>query len=247
MSFFVDGSPTGVAVADFDGDGRLDLAVCTQGPSTVQLLLSVTEPVVELIGAGGTYVQDFDAALGTEADVPGTDVPAGWTPVIEGQKQRQISRSYPPDEPAAGVYNAGPEGDSDRALALGDEGSDALSQLQLAMQVTDEPLYALTLAFDLEVWAGDPAFVVEAGEAAFQVTIQSQQGGRWVPLADLGVVTTGPILEPSDTIVLDGNIATQSECTSKAASSTHTLCRGLCCGLTSVCRPAAKVPDTSTG
>ena len=86
-------------------------------------------------------------------------------------------------------------------------GSDALSQLQLAMEVTDEDLYALKLAFDLEVWAGDPAFVVEAGEAAFHVTIQSQQGGRWVPLADLGVVSTGPSLQPSDTIVLDGNTA----------------------------------------
>ena len=209
VSFFVDGSPTNVAVADFDGDGRLDLAACTQGtdPSTVQLLLSTTEPVMELIGVGGTYVQDFDAALGTEADMPGKDLPAGWTAVIEGHPQRQISQAYPPDEPAAGVYNAGPEGDSDRALALGDEGSDALSQLQLAMEVTDEDLYALKLAFDLEVWAGDPAFVVEAGEAAFHVTIQSQQGGRWVPLADLGVVSTGPALQPSDTIVLDGNTA----------------------------------------
>ena len=207
VSFFVDAFPVGVAVADFDGDGRLDLAVCAQEPSTVQLLLSTTEPVVELIGAGDAYVQDFDAALGADGDVPGTDLPAGWTAVITGQERRTISASYPPEEVIAGVYNAGPEGDSDRSLALGDEGSDALSQLQLAMEVTDEDLYALKLAFDLEVWAGDPAFVVEAGEAAFQVMIQSQQGGRWVPLADLGVVTTGPILEPSDTIVLDGNTA----------------------------------------
>ena len=205
VSFPVDGSPTGVAVADFDGDGRLDLSVCTQEPSTVQLLLSTTEPVVELIGAGDTYAQDFDEVLGLAGDTPGTNLPAGWTAVITGQERRTISALYPPEEVVAGAYNAGPEGSSDRSLALGDDGSDAPNQLQLAMEVTDEKLYALKLAFDLEVWAGDAAFVMEAGEAAFQVTIQSQQGGRWVPLADLGVVTTGPALQPSDTIVLDGN------------------------------------------
>ena len=246
VSFFVDAFPTGVAVADFDGDGRLDLAACTRSPSTVQLLLSTTEPVVELMGAGGTYVQDFDAALGTEADVLGTDLPAGWTAVIEGNSQRQISQSYPPDEPAAGAYNVGLEDDNDRALALGDEGSDALSQLQLAMEVTDEDLYALTLAFDLEVWAGDPAFVVEAGEAAFQATIQSKKGSRWVPLANLGVVSTGPGARSPPTRSCSTGTRHPIKCTLKAASSTHALCRGLCCGLTSVCRPAAKAPDMFT-
>ena len=53
-------------MADLNNDGRLDLAVCTQEPSTVVVLLSTIEQVVELSGAGGTYVQDFDEALGPE-------------------------------------------------------------------------------------------------------------------------------------------------------------------------------------
>ena len=156
VSFPVEGSSKDVAVADFNEDGRLDLAVCTQEPSTVVVLLSTIEQVVELGGTGDTYVQDFDEAFGIEADIPGTELPPGWSVVVAGQEQRTITGEYPPQETTADTFNVGPEGETDRALALGDLGEGGVNRLQMEFTISEQDLYALTLSFDLEVWGGDP-------------------------------------------------------------------------------------------
>ena len=73
------------------------------------------------------------------------------------------------------------------------------------MEITEQDLHALTLSFDLEVWGGDPALADDPGTAELEVSLQIDEGEGFVPLADLGTVSTGPSLSPSDFIMLDGN------------------------------------------
>ena len=111
----------------------------------------------------------------------------------------------PPQQTTADTFNAGPEGEPDRALALGDTGEQGVNQLQLEWTVTEQEMYALTLAFDLEVWGGDPALALDPGTATFQVALQIDRGDGFEPFVDLGTVSTGPSLSPSSIVILDGN------------------------------------------
>ena len=49
------------------------------------------------------------------------------------------------------------------------------------------------------------SLAVDPGTAELEVSLQIDEGGGFVPLVDLGTVSTGPALSPSDFIMLDGN------------------------------------------
>ena len=67
--------------------------------------------------------------------------------------------------------------------------------LQLLADVTDANSEQLQLSFDIEAWdAATSSSTTNPGEAAFDVSIEIDRGDGFVPLIDLGRVTTGPTL-----------------------------------------------------
>ena len=205
VDFAVEGAPSGIVAADVDGDGHVDLAVCTQGPDAVQLLLNTAADVTTLRGDGDTYDQDFDQRLPADGNGTGSFLPAEWTAVTAATVQDTITAAFPPDWVSSDIYNAGPVDSSDRTLALGDGGDDAQGQLRLELEITAQDLRALSLSFDLEAWGGEPGLAANPGEAAFQVTLEVDEGSGFVPLADVGTVSTGATLTAPDPILMDGN------------------------------------------
>ena len=106
------------------------------------------------------------------------------------------------------LYNAGADQGSDRALAIGIGSETSQGTLQLLANVTDANAEQLQLSFDLEVWdVASSTTTVNPGEAAFDVSIDIDQGDGFVQLLDLGRVTTGPTLQKPLTspAYLDGN------------------------------------------
>ena len=153
---------------------------------------------ISLSGADGVYEQNFDAALGIDSSVDDQPLPPGWTGSRNGIATSHLTtKTFPTGSVGRGtlVYNAGENQDSDRALGLGIGSETNRGTLQLLADVTDAPAQQLQLAFDVEVWdAATSRSTTDPGEAAFDVSIEIDGGDGFVPLLDLGRVTTGPIL-----------------------------------------------------
>ena len=86
--------------------------------------LYVASPPELLDGIGQTYVQNFDAALGNDSNVTGTILPTGWFMTNDGNPSFTITTEFPPGNVAPGTYNAGVDSAADRALVIGNAGSD---------------------------------------------------------------------------------------------------------------------------
>jgi hypothetical protein len=145
---------------------------------------------VGLSGAGGEYSQDF-SALGTDSSHGGTPLPIGWTFTANDVVfNNTTTGQFPaPRYSYAGAYNAGESGDSDRALTTMATTIEQ-GELHLRAEVTDSPLAALELSFDIEAWQVQR----NPGEAAFHVLLEADAGSGFQTIADLGTVTTGPTL-----------------------------------------------------
>ncbi len=173
-----------------------------------------TSEKISLSGWGDTYEQDFDA-LGSDGSAVGVTLPAAWT---RGNFGTTTSTPFPVEETFLGdtTFNAGSPGDTDRALAIGVSNSSDDRFLALRAAVTDAAAASFQLQFDIEAWdARDGTFVAvlnrfvnlpdDPGEAAFQVAVDIDMGDGFVPLADLGTVTTGATLQPVTGGFVDGN------------------------------------------
>jgi hypothetical protein len=101
------------------------------------------------------------------------------------------------------LYNAGAEGDSDRALAIGIGRSTSEGVLQLVADVVENSASGFQSTFDVEAW--DAGRVTSLGEAAFDVILDLDTGDGFAPLVELGRVTTGANLFPAAGDYLDGN------------------------------------------
>jgi hypothetical protein len=74
------------------------------------------------------------------------------------------------------------------------------------VQVQDNDLQALRLEFDLEAWQVFSTVGNGMGEAAFRVLLEADSGEGFVSVADLGTVTTGPLLaRPAAGSLVNGN------------------------------------------
>ena len=165
---------------------------------------------VSIDGNGGTYTQDFDLALGTDA-ASGIELPTGWTATSgDGYFHGNMTtQSFPTnrvrgDEPH--VFNAGSEEDADRALAVYLPRRSKEPTLQFLSEVTNTNVNSLQLAFDIEAWGNIRERSVP-GEAAFNVTVDVNTGSGFEELLDLGKLTTGTILQVPEGDILDGNDA----------------------------------------
>ena len=158
---------------------------------------------------GETYLQDFDAALGADGAVKGQTLPTGWFGSPNGRGFSSATTAAFPEDGGLGrgllLYNAGGVGDADRALAIGMARSTNEGFLQLVTEVAGSSANAFQLAFDVEAW--DAGRVNSLGEAAFDVTLDVNTGDGFVPLVELGRVTTGATLFPPPGDHLDGNAA----------------------------------------
>ena len=158
----------------------------------------------------GSYRETFDR-LGAETDGArgGTVLPTGWSVSDNGVIfQSATTRRFPAGrstEAPTKIFNAGVPDEPDRALAIG--GSDSRgATIQLLVDVSDNDVTAFQLGFDLEVW--DAARRSDSpGRITFGVTLEADSGEGFVPLADLGLVTTGPLDIPEESF-LNGNETT---------------------------------------
>jgi hypothetical protein len=161
---------------------------------------------VPLAGHGGAYQQNFDSLGDTSRS--GQAFPDGWTFSANNVVfNNATTRGFPSGRfQYASVYNGGAAGQSDRALVT-EAGRLEDGELNLRVLVKDNPVKALELAFDLEVWdvSANNAFVNNA-EAAFEILLEADTGSGFVEVADLGTVTTGPTLaRPTTGSLVNGN------------------------------------------
>jgi len=166
---------------------------------------SLDHPVLQ--GSGDTYFETFDEALGVDSQSTGQFLPPGWSASDNGLAHEiQTSRKFPVGTSSGRgtpIFNAGGVDDSDRALALGVTRSTDQGTLQFLADISESSASSFQLQFDLEAW--DAARVSSLGEAAFDVTVELDDGDGFAQLADLGRVTTGPNLFPPAQDRLDGN------------------------------------------
>ena len=180
-----------------------------------QSLLGTSIGEISLNGTGDVYRQDFDEAFSTDGTQIGVTFPIGWT---HGRWGTTTTASFPVGSTfdSASVFNAGPENDSDRALAVGVTGTSDEHFLQLSATINEGDASSFRLQFDVEAWdARDGVFVeplnrylntpADPGEAAFAVTVEMDSGDGFSTIVDLGMVTTGPNLQPVMGGIVDGN------------------------------------------
>jgi hypothetical protein len=160
------------------------------------------------VAISGSYSENFDSLSAGDTQA-GTPLPEGWTFTANDVVfSNATTGSFPARQRNyAGVYNAGTTGETDRSLVT-DYSLDEGGELQLRAQVTDDPLRALRLKFDVEAWQVFSSVGAGKGEAAFQVLLEADSGAGFVPVADLGTVTSGPTLDrPAAGSSVDGNSA----------------------------------------
>ena len=162
---------------------------------------------IALNGSGDAYLQNFDEALGLTA-AKGQPLPDGWSGNYAASEfgfESTTTKDFPASSTTRGtlLYNAGSDGDADRALALGIGSNTEEGKLQLLADVKGSDANGFQLAFDLEAW--DAGRVTTLGEAAFDVTVEMDSGDGFELLTDLGRVTTGANLFPPAADRLDGN------------------------------------------
>ena len=158
----------------------------------------VTPAPVPLVGIGGAYTQDFDDVRRLNAPLP-----LGWVGVTEEVMYSSITGIFAPRIPAPGALMLAPS--PDRALLVGVTDNTQQNEFLFHTEIEDSDLSRLRLLFDLEAWAMNPEIAAALGEAAFDVTIEADTGGGYLPVLDFGTVSTGVTLQNSESGELDGN------------------------------------------
>jgi hypothetical protein len=161
---------------------------------------------VGIAGAGGGYSQGFNS-LGADASGAGTPLPVGWTFTANDIVfENATTNKFPAQRLVyAGVYNAGMDADADRALVT-DVTRNEAGELDFRTLVSDSPLQALRLGFDIEVWQLRSGLGANPGEAAFHVVLEADSGNGFQQVADLGEFSTGKTLVgPATGSQVDGN------------------------------------------
>lgn len=157
---------------------------------------------VTIDGSGTTYVQNFDAALGSEGGAVGTTLPTGWTTKNNGTTNNTITDPFPPNPAVvSGTYNAGQGGD--RTLAIGQARKYQEAEIQFLAAVINNPVRAIRVLYDVEAWAADPS-AVNPGEAAFDVRLDVRLGGP-LSTVDFGWTSTALLSPPPGGGLIDGN------------------------------------------
>ena len=157
---------------------------------------------IGLDGMGASYVQDFDAALGSDPTLTGTPLLVGWSAEIRSTLNTTITQAYPSGTTNPRMYNVG--AGSDRTLAAGSIDLFERNEIQFFAQITvATEARAVRVMFNVEAWAGDP-FAFDSGEAAYDVNldVDTGDGNGFSNLLAFGETTTGKILMSG---VLDGN------------------------------------------
>jgi gluconolactonase len=165
---------------------------------------------ISLDGRGDTYLETFDEALGIDATATGKPLPLGWSITDNGGVFSDATTAPFPVVTSLGrgapIYNAGAVDDLDRALALGVTGQSVGRLLQLLATVSEGNAKSLQLKFDIEAWDAARSTSTELpGEAAFDVAVDVETAEGFMPLVDLGTVSTGATLLPPAQEYLDGN------------------------------------------
>ena len=163
--------------------------------STTDILQAPVKPfeTVTMNGHGGRYSEDFDS-MGVDATEPGSPLPRGWTFTANDVVFYDETTGPMPvtSRTWAQVYNAGIEGDTDRALVTEIERNrDEAGELDLRTTIEGEPVGAMRLKFDIEAWRVSGA----NREAEFQVILEADTGDGFEQVADLGEFSTGPTLQ----------------------------------------------------
>ena len=201
-------------LASFGEDNQGNLYVVDYGGSVFQVVPIDLESVA-INGNGGSYAQNFDEALGRDGSVEEIPLPPGWTSVTSGGSFKIATTDEFPigaGHSANATFNAGADNNVDRALAIAQNSTSGDNSLQLLVDVTDSAATSLQLSFDIEAWDARqlPNIPVnladEPGEAAFRVVVESDPGGGFTELLDLGTVTTGATLELPTGDFVDGNL-----------------------------------------
>jgi len=171
----------------------------TSGPVDPVAPVDPIDPnIVQIVGSGGVYNQDFDIAL--SAGGLGTPLPNGWSTIMEGQPNDTISQAFPPTVPGNGTFNVGDR--FDRALAIESTGDDVINEIQFSVFVSEESMSALRISLDIEAWGGHLSAALP-GEAAFDIILEAgSELSGFVQLANFGKQSTGTTLAPG---LLDGN------------------------------------------
>ena len=164
--------------------------------------------VLILNGRGTSYAQNFDNTLGNNGSITNTTLPQGWLADNNGFSTAFITDTFPPEHIASSTYNAGFPNNQDRTLATGNTSSSEQNKIQLYAQIQESEVWAVRLAFDIEVWGADANIADNPGEAAFAATLEIFENGSFSPLLDFGVTSTGTTLippNPADGVLIDGN------------------------------------------
>jgi len=164
--------------------------------------LTVDVPPVTIESSG--YEQNFDA-FGRRNTINAA-LPDGWTGTIGAAAYHTITGdNYYRVGVGGAVMNIGDR--DDRTLAIGVTDASDNHALQFHGKVGPEDRTSLRIGFDIEAWARatQEELVDLPGEAAFDVIIEKEVDGQYVPLADLGRFTTGEGLENKRTRV-DGTL-----------------------------------------
>ena len=157
---------------------------------------------VELDGLAASYVQDFDASLGSDPTLTGTSLPVGWATHTRGTLNTSITQTFPSGMVTPRTYNVG-DG-ADRTLATGNILGVEKNKVQMFAQITGSTdVSAVRVMFNVEAWSGDP-FADAPGEAVYDMNldVETGDGSGFNPLLAFGQTTTGTTLVPG---VLDGN------------------------------------------
>ena len=159
-------------------------------------------PFVPLVldGSGTTYAQNFDL-LGAR----GTNLPAGWKATTDDGTTTMITQSRL-SRVRTDVYNVGQHREEDRALAIGHTASDLPNTIELHAEVRNADIRAWRLAFDVEVWGGDPNISNNPGEAVFDVMLDVNTGDGFMLIKQFGQIGTGvTLIPPAREGLVDGN------------------------------------------
>jgi len=172
-------------------DGAIAMWMDFTRTSGIYLAQPVPPPGTQTLHGGGMSVfQGFDQLEDQSV------LPAGWSVSIDDRTTR-VSKRVPHTLSMNGAFHASETNAVDRALAIGVTSEQDQNSIRWKLQITDQPIRAIRLQYDVEAWAAN-LDADTPGEAAFRATLNIGDE----TFVDFGTTTTGAVLTPGR---LNGN------------------------------------------